>query len=163
MKRYLQRWGGAAVILCVGWLIGFACSEAAKRGSGQAQAAKPETASPNPEKGKVQRFGMVIGLRPEKREYYNKLHANPWPEVNQTIKKSNLRSYSIYETQIEGKWYLFSYFEYVGDDFKADMAKIGANKKTREWWKETDPCQIRLPGAPKGEQWLKIPEVYHLD
>jgi L-rhamnose mutarotase len=163
MKFVSQQWGGSAMILSLGWLIGFASSEAVQRGSGTAQAAKPASVSATPEKAKVQRLGMVIGLKPEKREYYKKLHANPWPEVNQAIKKSNLRNYSIYETKIDGKWYLFSYFEYVGDDFKADMAKIGENQKTREWWKETDPCQIRLPGTPKGEQWLKIPEVYHLD
>jgi L-rhamnose mutarotase len=58
---------------------------------------------------------------------------------------------------------LFSYFEYVGDDFKADMARMAAAPKTRQWWKETDPCQIRLPDAPQGEQWKGMTEVYHLD
>jgi L-rhamnose mutarotase len=161
MKQRWQQMGGTAMVLFLGWLIGFGFSEAAKHGAGTVQAAKPLSASPA--KGKVQRMGMVIGLKPEKRDYYNQLHAHPWPEVNEAIKKSNLRNYSIYEIQLDGKWYLFSYFEYVGDDFQADMAKIAANKKTQEWWKETDPCQIRLPGTPEGQQWLKIPEVYHLE
>jgi L-rhamnose mutarotase len=163
MKQHWQHWSGVITILLVGWLIGFVCGESTKHGSATVQAAETKPISSSPAREKVQRIGMVIGLKPEKREYYNKLHANPWPEVNQTIKKSKLRNYSIYETQIDGKWYLFTYFEYVGDNFKADMEKIGENKKTRQWWKETDPCQIRLPGTPKGEQWLKIPEVYHLD
>ncbi|MBU4270642.1 MAG: L-rhamnose mutarotase [Planctomycetes bacterium] len=112
---------------------------------------------------KVQRFGSVIGLLPEKKDYYNELHAHPWPEINEMLKKCNIRNYSIHETELDGKLYLFSYFEYVGDDFKADMAKMAADPKTQEWWKETAPCQIRLPGTPEGEQWKSIPEVYHLD
>jgi L-rhamnose mutarotase len=106
---------------------------------------------------------MVIGLNPEKKDYYNKLHANPWPEINDMIKKCNIQRFSIYETEIDGKWYLFGYYEYVGDNFKADMEKMAADPKTQEWWKETAPCQIRLPGTPDGEQWLNITEVYHLD
>lgn len=112
---------------------------------------------------KVQRFGSVIGLLPEKKDFYNKLHAHPWPEINEMLRKCNIRNYSIYETELDGKLYLFSYFEYVGEDFKADMAKMAADPKTQEWWKETDPCQIRLPSTPEGEQWKSIPEIYHLD
>ena len=33
---------------------------------------------------------------------------------------------------------------------------------TRRWWALTDPCQERLPGTPEGEQWLPLPEVWHL-
>ena len=111
----------------------------------------------------VQRFGSVIGLLAEKRNYYNKLHADPWPEVNAMLKKCNIRNYSIYEAELDGKLYLFSYFEYVGDDFKGDMARMAADPKTQEWWRETVPCQIRLPDTPEGEQWKPIAEVYHLD
>lgn len=150
--------------------------EVAKPEAAQKQTAKPEAAneaakaeppkaeaSKAAEVKKVTRFGSVIGLKPEKKDLYNKLHANPWPEINAMIKKCNIQNYSIYEVELDGKLYLFSYFEYTGDDFKADSAKMAADPKTKEWWAETDPCQIRLPGTPDGEQWLKIPEVYHLD
>ena len=43
------------------------------------------------------------------------------------------------------------------------MAQMKTNPKFVQWWAETDPCQIRLPGTPDDQQWLKIPEVYHLD
>ncbi len=111
----------------------------------------------------VQRFGSVIGLLPEKKGLYNRLHAHPLPDINAMITKCNIRNYSIYETELDGKLYLFSYFEYVGDDFKGDMAKMAADPKTEEWWAETVPCQIRLPATPEGEQWKNIAEVYHLD
>ena len=136
------------------------CSESADRGSGNVTAGG---AVQSTEATKFQRFGSVIGLKHEKKDYYNRLHADPWPEINAMIKKCNIRNYSIYEVEIDSKLYLFSYFEYTGDDFKADMEKMAANEKTNQWWAETDPCQIRLPGTPDGEQWLKIEEVYHLD
>ena len=40
---------------------------------------------------------------------------------------------------------LFAYFEYVGDDFAADMAKMAADPMTQDWWKFTDPLQEPLP------------------
>lgn len=139
--------------------------EAGEKETPKTEAPKSEAAKAEPPKAakKIQRFGSVIGLKPEKKDYYNKLHAQPWPEINAMIKKCNIERYSIYEVELDGKLYLFSYFEYTGDDFKGDMAKMAADPKTKEWWAETDPCQIRLPGTPNGEQWLKIPEVYHLD
>jgi len=160
MKK--QHAGGAvaAAALLVGALIGFGYGQWVGQDHGRARASSPPAAGP---KKKVQRFGHVIGLKKEKAEYYNKLHANPWPGVNAMIKKCNIRNYSIYETELDGKLYLFAYFEYTGDDFKADMAMMAKDPETVRWWKETDPCQIRLAGTPEGEQWLRIPAVYHLD
>ena len=112
----------------------------------------------------VQRYGMVIGVKPEKLEYYKQLHANPWPSVNRAIKAAHIRNYSIYLIQFDdGRWYLFSYFEYTGDDFEADMKKMAADSETQRWWKETDPCQIGLKNLPKGQWWKPMEQVYHLD
>lgn len=164
MKQRFELTAGSAIgIICVS-LICFGCS-----GRSDVQPKDAANSCCNTEKAsmskpaKVQRFGSVIGLAAEKKDYYNKLHVDPWPEINAMLKKCNIRNYSIYETELDGKLYLFSYFEYVGDDLKADMAKMAADPKTQEWWKETDPCQIILPDTPEGEQWKPIPEVYHLD
>ena len=86
----------------------------------------------------------MIGLRPEKKDRYTDLHAHPWPEINAMIKQCNIRNYSIYETELDGKVYLFSYFEYVGDDFAADMAKMAADPVTQQWWEGCKPCQAPL-------------------
>lgn len=112
---------------------------------------------------KVQRFGAVIGLRPEKKDYYIELHKNTWPGVLEQIRRSNIRNYSIFLAELEGKLYLFAYYEYVGDDYEADMRKMAEDPETQRWWKETDPCQIRLPSTPEGKWWKPIPEVFHTD
>jgi len=112
---------------------------------------------------KVQRLAWVTGLRPEKAERYRELHANPWPEVNATLKRCNIQNFSIHELAIGGKLYLFAYLEYAGTDFVADMAKIGECPHTRRWWKETDPCQSPLPdAAAAGRIWADTKEVYFL-
>lgn len=113
---------------------------------------------------KVQRYGSVLGLRPEKIEYYKKLHAAAWPGVLKMIRQCNIRNYSIYLREIEpGKFYLFSYYEYTGKNYEADMAKMAADATTQEWWKECNPCQIPIPTARPGEWWSSMEEVFHLD
>jgi len=113
---------------------------------------------------KAQRYGMVIGIKPDKIEYYNKLHANPWPGVIAKLKDCHVRNYSIYLRQVnDNDWYLFGYLEYDGKDFDADMAKMAADAETQRWWKETDPCQIPLPNRKPGEQWSMMEEVFHMD
>jgi len=111
---------------------------------------------------RVQRYGSVIGLKADKLEYYKKLHANAWPEVVKTISVCNIRNYSIYLHRLDdGQYYLFSYFEYVGSDFEADMAKMAADPMTQKWWKETDPCQFPIKDRKEGERWASMEEVFH--
>lgn len=113
---------------------------------------------------KMKRYASVTGLKEEKIEEYKKLHAAAWPSVLKRIKECNIQNYSIYLKNIDGKNYLFSYFEYVGDDFELDMKKMGNDPETQRWWKETDPCQIPLPDAvAKGATWSDIEEVFHTD
>lgn len=105
------------------------------------------------------RYGMVIQVRPEKLEEYKRLHADAWPGVLKMIRECNIRNYSIYHKDN----YLFSYFEYYGTDFKADMAKMAADPVTQEWWKLCEPCQMPLPSRAEGEWWANMEEVFHTD
>ena len=88
------------------------------------------------------------------------MHADAWPAVLDRIRHSNICNYSIYVTELEGKRYLFSYFEYVGSDFDADMRAMADDPETRRWWKETDPCQFQLPATPEGENWRAMERVF---
>ncbi len=110
----------------------------------------------------VKRYGMITGLKPEKLDYYKKLHAAVWPGVLKKIKECNIQNYSIYLKEINGQYFLFSYFEYAGPDFDADMKKMTSDSTTRRWWRETDPCQQPLPdAASKGQIWSSMKEVFH--
>ena len=108
------------------------------------------------------RYGSVIGIREEKIDEYRKLHAAAWPGVLAMIEECNIRNYSIYLRRLpDGKHYLFSYFEYVGEDFAADMAKMAADPTTQEWWAACKPCHDPLPDRADGEWWADMTEVFH--
>jgi L-rhamnose mutarotase len=107
----------------------------------------------------MERYGSVIKVRPEKVEEYRELHAKVWPSVLEMIRECNIRNYSIY---FKDGW-LFSYFEYVGDDFDADMKKMAADQNTQAWWKLTDPCQEPLDTRREGEWWASMEELFHTD
>jgi L-rhamnose mutarotase len=112
----------------------------------------------------LQRYGSVIGVKPEKLAYYRELHAAVWPGVLKMIKECHISDYSIFLKEIEpGKFYLFSYFEYAGNDFASDMARMAADPTTQKWWRETDPCQFPIPVRAPGEKWASMEEVFHLD
>ena len=106
-----------------------------------------------------QRFGQIIAVNPSKLEEYKKLHAAVWPKVLDMIKQCNLENYSIYYKD----GYLFSYYEYVGTDYAADMAKMAADPETQRWWDVCEPCQRPLPTRQEGEWWANMEEVFHLD
>ncbi|WP_236582851.1 MULTISPECIES: L-rhamnose mutarotase [Sphingobacterium] len=112
----------------------------------------------------VTRYASITGLKAEKVAYYKKLHAKVWPTVLRKIKACHIRNYSIFLKEIDGNFFLFSYFEYVGQNFKLDMQKMASDPETQRWWKETDPCQQPLSDAQeKGEIWSGMAEVFHTE
>lgn len=112
----------------------------------------------------MKRYGSVIGLREEKIEEYRRLHARVWEGVLAMIRECHIRNYSIYLRRLpDGRHYLFSYFEYTGDDFATDMARMAADPVTQDWWKLCGPCQEPLEDRATGEWWATMDEVFHLD
>ena len=107
----------------------------------------------------MRRFGQVIKLKSGVTEAYRRYHAGIWPEVAKTIRDCGLRNYSIYLKD----GYLFAYFEYVGSDFEADMARMGEDPKTQEWWAIMKPMQDPIPSRSAGEWWAGMEEVFHQD
>ncbi len=106
----------------------------------------------------TKRVGMVVGLRPEMIDEYRRVHAHDHPGVRDLLNKYHLHNFSIFLHQIEGKWYEFGYYEYTGDDFEGDMAKMDAEPRTIEWLKKCDPMQLPLPGETS---WAVMEQVYY--
>lgn len=107
----------------------------------------------------MKRYASIIGVKPEKLEEYKKLHAAAWPDVLKMITHCNIKNYSIYYKD----GLLFSYFEYTGNDFEADMNKMAADPTTQEWWAVCKPCQQPLETRATGEWWADMEEVFHCD
>ena len=84
----------------------------------------------------MRRVGQVIDLRPDRIDDYEQLHAAVWPGVLAAIHGAHIRNYTIYRHRIR----LFASFEYVGDDYAADMSRMaavprvgGAGPSPRQW------------------------------
>ena len=105
------------------------------------------------------RIGQMIRVKPEGKQAYIDWHANPLPGVNEMIKQCNIQNYSIYS---RGD-YLFSYFEYVGDDYEADMAKMDADEVTLRWWTFTKPCFEKFSIRPDAEFYADMKQIFYLE
>ena len=109
------------------------------------------------------RFGKVIGVKADKLEEYLEHHRHVTLEVEATIKQCNFRNFSIFVRRLpDDEHYLFLYFEYTGEDFDADNARMAADPKTLEWWALMTPLITPLPDVEEGELWADMAEAYHL-
>ena len=112
----------------------------------------------------IKRFGNVIELKADKLEEYKALHSDSRPGVRHLLTKYNIKNYSIFLHKFDdGKYFLFSYFEYVGSDFDRDMEQLKNEPENQRWWKLTDLCQIPLKNRHPDKQWSQMEEVYHND
>lgn len=100
------------------------------------------------------RYGQVIKLAPEKYKQYKTLHAAVWPDVLRRLYDCNIRNYTIY---YRDGW-LFSHYEYIGDDFEGDMELMREDPIIINWWKICEKCQIPLHWEGPPPSQVKKPE-----
>jgi L-rhamnose mutarotase len=105
------------------------------------------------------RFGSVIKVHTDRLDDYVRLHQSVPAQVIGRLREAHVSNYSIFFRD----GYLFSYLEYTGDDYAADMAVVAQDPATRLWWELTDPCQQPLDTVAAGEWWAPATEVFHLD
>lgn len=103
------------------------------------------------------RHASIIKIKLSELNKYKKLHEKIWPELAKIIKDCNIINYSIYYKD----GFLFSYFEYIGKDFKKDMDKMAANYLTQRWWDICKPMQTPLSTRKKDEWWSEMEEIFH--
>ena len=107
----------------------------------------------------MRRYGMVLGVKPEKLEEYKRLHAAVWPEVLAALTDAHVRNYTIFQKDR----LLFAYFEYHGDDLTADFARMNALPIVKQWYEVCMPCQVPLATRKEGEWWADMEDVFHMD
>jgi len=107
----------------------------------------------------VTRYGQVIRLKADSLKEYERYHAEVWPGILAMIRQCHIQNYSIFHKD----GLLFAYFEYVGDDFDADMARMAADPETRRWWDVIKPLQQPFETRADGEWWATMEEVFQTD
>ena len=107
----------------------------------------------------IQRYGMAVRLKDEKRQFYIENHANVWPEVLEELKKINVQNYSIFLKDD----FMFGYLEYTGNDFDGDMAKMQQIPIVEKWTKLMIDCFNPFPNHEDNNSWVMMDEIFHLD
>ena len=104
---------------------------------------------------------MTIGLRPDKVDEYKALHAEALPAVLATLRRNDIRAFSIFLQEPENV--LFGVYEYHGSDHDAAQRAIAACPDTQRWWKLTDACQVPRENRAEGEWWAPMAEVFRME
>lgn len=105
------------------------------------------------------RIASIITITDENLEEYKKLHQAVWNGVKDRIKKSNIQNYSIhYKDNM-----LFSYFEYVGEDYEKDMEDMEKDDITQKWWSICKPLQTPVKNRLEKEWWASMEEIFFLE
>ncbi len=102
----------------------------------------------------MKRFTLYSKLKPEKVEDYIKLHSEPWPELMQLLEECNIHHYSI---SVKGDE-VFTYYEYTGNDFDADMKHMDQSEVMQRWWTFSKPCFLH---HDQGHYYDDLNEVFY--
>lgn len=106
---------------------------------------------------KCSQVAMVIYVKPERREEYLALHANPDPKVMQALKDANHRDYRLY---ILGELLLATY-TYTGVNLEDDRAQLRARPELQAWMQLTAEMQSRFDVRQEGQWWSVMEPVLH--
>lgn len=107
----------------------------------------------------MKKMGFMIGLKSDQITEYKRLHADVWPTILQSLTTANIGNYSIFLREPENL--LFSYWEYVGQDFEADMQIMADSDITKKWWELCMPCQQPLASCKQDEWWAEMEQVFY--
>jgi L-rhamnose mutarotase len=104
----------------------------------------------------MKRIATLTKLKPGCGEAYKKIHDEIWEGVVQAAHEANMRNFTIFR---HGD-YLFSYYEYIGDDFDADMAQKNALPISPKWQAATGALRELVDGE---SMLIKLEELWHHD
>jgi L-rhamnose mutarotase len=150
--KHLIAWGMIIVAMAASFVLGAATNRQA------APIDKPvDNPVDKPANKPVKYVGMVVGIKPDKIAEYKRLHSGDNCRVRDLLTKYHMHNFSIFLHEIDGKWYEFGYYEYTGDDYDGDMAKLAAEPRNQEWLSDCDPMQLPLKGE---KSWATMERAF---
>lgn len=103
----------------------------------------------------MKRIANITKLKPGMAEDYKALHDAIWEEIVAAGHQYGLRNFTMFRKDD----YIFSYYEYVGDDFAADMAEKAKCKNQAEWQVECGKFKTDIDG----QAVIPLEEFWHND
>ena len=103
----------------------------------------------------MKRIANITKLKPGAVEDYRILHDKIWQEIVDAGHQYGLRNFTMFRYGD----YIFSYYEYIGDDFETDMKKKMKCKNQEEWQQECSRYKTDI----KGMAAIPLEEFWHND
>ena len=103
----------------------------------------------------MKRYGFIGYLKPEMKDAYIEAHKKIPERIAELIRDCNIRDYGIFC----GGDTLFTYYEYIGTDYDADMKKMAADAGNKKWWDFV--CPMFNISKTSGECWSEIPCIFY--
>lgn len=104
----------------------------------------------------MKRFGQICEISLENAEKYIQYHKNVPLEIKKLIWDCNIRNYRIFYR----KGILFTYYDYIGQDYEKDMLKMSENEDNKKWWNLVKPLMSPLPDREEGEFWADMQLIF---
>ena len=101
-------------------------------------------------------FGQVGKLKAENVRYYKKLHSDSWRQVLKPISDCNIVNYNNFIKNDT----VFAFFEYTGEDYNADMAKMAKCPVTQDWWSHSQLCDEKFVMNETDEININMEEIF---
>lgn len=105
----------------------------------------------------MKRIGTITRVKPGMLDAYKKIHDEIWDDVVAASHECGTRNFTIFN---QGD-YLFSYCEYVGDDYEADMKKKAEMPAIKRWKEATGAMLMSVTETSNGG--IVLPELFHCD
>ena len=107
----------------------------------------------------MKKVGQVCGIGQKEAQKYIEYHQNIPEAIRRLIYDCNIRNYSIFIRD----GLLFTYYEYIGNDYAADMQKMEQNADNQKWWDLVKPIMSPLPTRKEGEFWADMELIFEQD
>ena len=104
----------------------------------------------------MKRFATLTKLKPGAKDEYIKIHNEIWDDVVKLNDEHNIHNFSIFCFQD----YLFSYYEYTGEDFEADAAEKAKSPIIAKWKEFTGKYTTEVNDDVKT---FMLEEIWHND
>ena len=106
----------------------------------------------------MERVGFLLKVRADRLEEYKKRHRHVWPEMQQALRETGWRNYSLF---LREDGLLLGYVEV--EDFEAARAGMAEREVNARWQAEMAPFFEALEGRRPDEGMMRLEEVFHLD
>ena len=108
--------------------------------------------------GEIMWICFLLKVRPERVEEYRDRHANVWPELQEALRETGWKNYSLF---LRRDGVLVGYLE--AEDFARCCAAMKQYSANARWQEEMAPFFEGLENGSADDYMKPLQEVFHLD